>query len=50
MGPIGMALTAIEIWRRIPPRHRKRIIAEARRHAPRIARAAGERRRRRRPR
>ena len=47
MGPIGVALTAYDIWRRIPPRHRRRLIAEARRHGPRLARAAVERRRRR---
>jgi hypothetical protein len=47
MGPIGLALTAYDIWRRIPPRHRRRLIAEARRHGPRLAKAAVERRRRR---
>jgi hypothetical protein len=54
MGPVGIALTAFDVWRRIPPRHRRRIIAEARRHGPRIAKAAvagaAARRRRRRPR
>ena len=48
MGPIGLALTAYDIWRRIPPRHRRRLMAEARRHGPRLAKAAAERRRRRR--
>jgi hypothetical protein len=48
MGPIGLALTAYDIWRRIPPKHRRRLIAEARRHGPRLAKAAAERRRRRR--
>jgi hypothetical protein len=47
MGPIGLALTAYDIWRRIPPKHRRRLIAEARRHGPRLAKAAVERRRRR---
>jgi len=36
-GPIGIALTAWDIWRRIPPRHRKTIIKQARTHGPRIA-------------
>ena len=53
MGPIGLALTAYDIWRRIPPKHRRRLIAEARRHGPRLAKAAAvaaaERRRRRKP-
>jgi hypothetical protein len=47
IGPIGLALTAYDIWRRIPPRHRRRLLAEARRHGPRLAKAAAERRRRR---
>jgi hypothetical protein len=46
MGPVGLALTAYDIWRRIPPKHRRRLIAEARRHGPRLAKAAIERRRR----
>jgi hypothetical protein len=37
VGPIGVALTAWDIWRRIPPRHRKLIVKEARKHGPRIA-------------
>jgi len=46
MGPIGMALAAYDIWRRIPPRHRRMLVAEARRHGTRVAKAAVERRRR----
>jgi hypothetical protein len=47
MGAVGLALTAYDIWRRIPPHHRKRLLAEARRHGPRLARAAYDSRRRR---
>jgi len=36
-GPIGLVLTAWDIWRRIPPRHRKTIVKHARKHGPRIA-------------
>jgi hypothetical protein len=36
----GAALTAWEIWRRIPPRHRKLLLAQARKHGPRIAKQA----------
>jgi hypothetical protein len=36
-GPIGVVLTAWDIWRRIPPRHRKTIVKQARKHGPRIA-------------
>jgi len=49
IGPLGMALAAYDIWRRIPPQHRRTILAEARRHGTRVAKAAVERRRRRRP-
>jgi hypothetical protein len=40
LGAVGLALTAWDIWRRIPKQHRRRIIREARRHAPTVARAA----------
>jgi hypothetical protein len=46
IGPIGVALAAYDIWRRIPPHHRRRLIAEARKHGPRLAKAAVDRRRR----
>jgi hypothetical protein len=45
---LGAALTAWEIWRRIPPQHRKRLLAEARKHGPRIAKQAVEASRKRR--
>ena len=48
MGPVGVVLTAIDIWRRIPKKHRRRIVAEARKHGPRLAKAAAERQRSRR--
>jgi hypothetical protein len=36
-GPIGLALTAWDIWRRLPPRQRKQIVNIARKHGPRVA-------------
>ena len=33
LGPFGLALTAYDIWRRIPPRQRAQIVAHARRQA-----------------
>ena len=36
-GPIGIALTAWDIWRRLPPRQRKQILNIARKHGPRMA-------------
>ena len=36
-GTIGLALTAWDIWRKIPPRHRKTILKQARKHGPKVA-------------
>jgi hypothetical protein len=43
----GAALTAWELWRRIPPHHRKRLLEQARKHGPRIAKQAVASRKRR---
>jgi hypothetical protein len=39
-GPIGLALTAIEVWRRLPPEQRRQILDATRKQAPRAASAA----------
>jgi hypothetical protein len=36
-GPLGIALTAWDIWRRLPPRQRKQIVNIARKHGPKVA-------------
>jgi hypothetical protein len=36
-GPIGIALTAWDIWRRLPPRQRKQVLDIARKHGPKVA-------------
>jgi hypothetical protein len=36
-GPFGLALTAWEIWRRLPPRQRKQVLDLARKHGPKVA-------------
>jgi hypothetical protein len=36
-GPIGIALTAWDIWRRLPPRQRKQVLNIARKHGPKVA-------------
>ena len=46
---LGAALTAWEIWRRIPPQHRKRLLAQARKHGPRIAKQVAASRKRKTP-
>jgi hypothetical protein len=38
-GPVGIALTALDVWRRIPPDQRKQIIDATRKQAPRAAAA-----------
>ena len=38
-GTIGLALTAWDIWRRIPKQQRRQITREVRRYAPTVARA-----------
>ena len=36
-GPIGLALTAWDIWRRLPPKQRKQVLNIARKHGPKVA-------------
>ena len=36
-GPLGLALTAWDIWRRIPRAQRQQLLAATRKHGPRIA-------------
>jgi hypothetical protein len=38
VGPLGVALTLYDIWRRLPPRQRRWVMQQARAHGPRIAR------------
>ena len=40
IGPVGLALTAFDIWRRIPRQHRRRILAEARKQGLVLAKVA----------
>jgi hypothetical protein len=39
-GAVGIAITAWDIWRRLPPHQRQAVIAAARKQGPRIAAAA----------
>lgn len=43
VGPIGLALTAFDIWRRLPAAQRRQILAATRKHGPRIAAGAVKR-------
>jgi hypothetical protein len=46
-GPLGLALTAWDIWRRIPKQQRRMIMKQARKHGPKVAAKVMEQRRRR---
>jgi hypothetical protein len=48
-GTIGLALTAWDIWRRIPKQHRRVIIRQGRKYGPILAAKLIEQQRRRRP-
>jgi hypothetical protein len=37
LGPVGLALTAYDIWRRLPARQRRQLIELARTQGPRVA-------------
>lgn len=45
--PIGIALTLFELYRRLPPKQRRRLLEATRKHGSRVAAAALKRRRRR---
>ena len=45
-GPWGTALLVWDVWRRIPPQHRKLIVRQARKHGPRLAKQVIVRRKR----
>ena len=47
-GPVALALTAWDIWRRIPKQHRRAILRQARKHGPKVATKLMQQRQRRR--
>ena len=47
-GPIGIALTVFDIWRRIPPAQRRQLLEQTRKHGPKVAKKIADRRRRKR--
>jgi hypothetical protein len=36
-GPLGIALTAWDLWRRLPPKQRKQVLNVALKHGPKVA-------------
>jgi hypothetical protein len=50
-GPIGMAMAAVDLWRRLTPAQRRQVMGMVRRHGPTVVTKTVEfSRRRRRPR
>lgn len=45
-GPLGLALTFYDLWRRLPPAQRKQLLEATRKHGPRIAAKAMKARKR----
>ena len=48
-GPVGLVLTAIDLWGRLTPAQRRRLLKATRKHGPKVARAAARRARPKRP-
>jgi hypothetical protein len=36
-GPVGVAITLYDVWRRLPPKQRKQVLELARKHGPKAA-------------
>jgi hypothetical protein len=39
-GPLGLALTAWDLWRRLPPRQRQLLLRQMRKHGPTLVKQA----------
>jgi len=35
-GPVGLALAAYDLWRRLPPKQRRQLAKALRKHGPRV--------------
>jgi hypothetical protein len=42
LGPLGLALTAYDVWRRLPPKQRRAVAQATRKHGPRLAAQAAK--------
>jgi hypothetical protein len=40
LGPVGAAFALWDVWRRLTPKQRKWLVAQAKQHGPRIAQQA----------
>jgi hypothetical protein len=41
-GPVGLALTAYDLWRRLPEKQRRQLLEQGRRHGTRLATRAAK--------
>ncbi len=48
-GPLGLVLTAYDLWRRLPLKQRRQLLDATRKHGPRLASRAARARQTRRP-
>jgi hypothetical protein len=39
-GPVGLALTAVDVWRRLSPRQKRLIMGQAKKYGPQVAEQA----------
>ena len=39
-GPLGLALSAYDVWKRLPPERRNKIVAQVRKHGPKVMKEA----------
>jgi len=42
VGPVGIALTAFDLWTRLSPAQRRQLVRVTRQHGPTVARAAAK--------
>ena len=49
-GPVGLVLTAIDLWGRLSPSQRRRLVKMTKKHGPAVARAVVRQARSKRPR
>jgi hypothetical protein len=40
LGPVSTALLLFDLWRRLPPRQRRWVLAQARKHGPAVVKQA----------
>ncbi len=47
-GPVGLAIAAWDVWRRLSPKQRQQVLKLAREHGPKVAKFAAKQARRKR--